>query len=1113
MSESIAKLQPTRTMHLRGFDRRGAAASFVALSDSEFYIYGVFRDMADFAVLTLWDADDFFEHPRLKYLPDFDFTGITLGFDLQYSGLQPIDSCKYNWIDWATIDIDGVQFKLKDYATISGGGSLGRAEATVSVVGSSIQAFDRVSLIYGTFPFDYIVPGVTSFEFSFYAGGPGTGHTISIGYGGFGGYQNDYTVTEPPHPPEPLWSSSDVVDALVAAVNAGAGDPRCVASIGSATNKVKLTPKIYDGSYSAGQGSDGGEGTVSIYGVDAEYVAQYFTDAINAADYSSVTMPLTATRSGAAITIKAGIAGEDGNRVGIYTLHKTATLAFSSDNFYLTGGSSSVVWSVSLPFGTGSLPSSIRKMWMTFAPHLPLPAAAYVDTEWNAHFTSWSVTDTSDHRALKVAGPGSVRVDSRDAWARYAGTGWSEETGWFQGGFARRASKVADGTNPVDDSVSVEYHCQHVHDLYVGTSLYSDRGVVSVLLDNVSQADLNCSLGDDPAVVTRRRIASSVAAGAHTVILTLKPAPGGGSPVPSGYFYFDFLESAVPADVPGPDVTYTGVTAAIDYDTDHSYKLPPARLLWNLDKLGLHGAVNEYLGVFWWNQRVRSGGGPKAAVVTFGGTWASGDTATLQFDDSALVKLVFPADTLDTIAQHFVYAINSTFIAVWAEKTGTGEITIRQYSPIWDIVLAKSKVSAAGTVTVTPTSNPIQAATEGTWEIDTSASDPINYPTRMWHADLYSRLASLGWGVVTSLSMELVDPPEATGAVYAARFPDGTAVTTDTGFANLHSVHCAPSAAVLALQQTAFTSIADLQAAAGLVPYVQFGEFLWWFFPRYTGIGMLGVSNTSPIEITTIMSHGRATGETVILSGVRGNTAANGTWTITVTAPNKFTLDGSAGNGAWTGQGYMRYGGMAYYDAETAAAALVALGRALATFWTQDDDPAAVHSGADADFLAARLAAHVAAIRSAVLAAHGSARFELLYPDDVNNSACYATLDFPWPQGGRLNHRVNTPAAWTAKTGSGLDRMKVEALSWGATYRNKDAAAAAIDVATTDMTWPKADTAYLMPIYDPGCAWPAEYLRAMNRGTPLIVLWAFDHIALYSWPWPLPENAASATTL
>lgn len=65
-----------------------------------------------------------------------------------------------------------------------------------------------------------------------------------------------------------------------------------------------------------------------------------------------------------------------------------------------------------------------------------------------------------------------------------------------------------------------------------------------------------------------------------------------------------------------------------------------------------------------------------------------------------------------------------------------------------------------------------------------------------------------------------------------------------------------------------------------------------------------GATNASPIEITvTAAAHRLATGDRVVITGVGGNTAANSTWTITKTAANKFTLDGSTGNGAYTSGG------------------------------------------------------------------------------------------------------------------------------------------------------------------------------------------------------------------
>jgi hypothetical protein len=67
-----------------------------------------------------------------------------------------------------------------------------------------------------------------------------------------------------------------------------------------------------------------------------------------------------------------------------------------------------------------------------------------------------------------------------------------------------------------------------------------------------------------------------------------------------------------------------------------------------------------------------------------------------------------------------------------------------------------------------------------------------------------------------------------------------------------------------------------------------------------TKITAAGSTNTTPITVT-VNSHGYSTGDTVVMAGDTGNTAANGTWEITVTGTNTFTLDGSVGNGTSAG--------------------------------------------------------------------------------------------------------------------------------------------------------------------------------------------------------------------
>lgn len=61
-------------------------------------------------------------------------------------------------------------------------------------------------------------------------------------------------------------------------------------------------------------------------------------------------------------------------------------------------------------------------------------------------------------------------------------------------------------------------------------------------------------------------------------------------------------------------------------------------------------------------------------------------------------------------------------------------------------------------------------------------------------------------------------------------------------------------------------------------------------------------TNAVPIVVTSA-AHGLTTGASVKITGVEGNTAANGTWTITVVDADTFSLDDSAGDGSYRGAG------------------------------------------------------------------------------------------------------------------------------------------------------------------------------------------------------------------
>lgn len=63
-----------------------------------------------------------------------------------------------------------------------------------------------------------------------------------------------------------------------------------------------------------------------------------------------------------------------------------------------------------------------------------------------------------------------------------------------------------------------------------------------------------------------------------------------------------------------------------------------------------------------------------------------------------------------------------------------------------------------------------------------------------------------------------------------------------------------------------------------------------------------GATNANPIQITTLAAHNLNSGDTVTITGVTGNTAANGSFVVTVVDATNFTI-AIAGNGSYVSGG------------------------------------------------------------------------------------------------------------------------------------------------------------------------------------------------------------------
>ena len=103
---------------------------------------------------------------------------------------------------------------------------------------------------------------------------------------------------------------------------------------------------------------------------------------------------------------------------------------------------------------------------------------------------------------------------------------------------------------------------------------------------------------------------------------------------------------------------------------------------------------------------------------------------------------------------------------------------------------------------------------------------------------------------------------------------------------------------LLRAQSSSMTSLAFTPAQAAAV--LQAVRDALAKLPAPVTIAVAGASGAgTPVTITTRQPSGLQSGAEVTIAGVQGNTAANGTWAITVVTPTTFMLDGSVGDGAW----------------------------------------------------------------------------------------------------------------------------------------------------------------------------------------------------------------------
>ena len=184
-------------------------------------------------------------------------------------------------------------------------------------------------------------------------------------------------------------------------------------------------------------------------------------------------------------------------------------------------------------------------------------------------------------------------------------------------------------------------------------------------------------------------------------------------------------------------------------------------------------------------------------------------------------------------------------------------------------------------------------------------------------------------------------------------------------------------------------------------------------------------------------------------------------------------------------------GGMPFYDAYTTAGFQAEYGTAMHVFTDPSNDPTAYPN--ESAFLPKLIGTFTTAIQDAVIAAYPTARFEVLYPPDVNDAA--------------LTRVINLPAsAWTPVN---MACLKTENFTYTGN-RDLNRARQAVQL-PEDLGFTASQSSHLIGIGDYTSPWLKEWSIAVSAGLESVVLFALDQFCLIGYPVPLSSGDARSS--
>ncbi len=708
---------------------------------------------------------------------------------------------------------------------------------------------------------------------------------------------------------------------------------------------------------------------------------------------------VSASAEGARIVLTwFGAPGSNGNRIGVYgTVHGAGTGSWAPWWSTFSGGISPERWRVDLDFSNlrdmnGALvpTARVRKMRWTWA--ADLQAGDFASGEFAVVVTNWTVTGTN--LLYAVAGPGSRRIEDDAPEVSYAGA-WTEERGNYSGGSIR-------WTATAGAQLRCCYTAGAAHSLYLGTRRADAGGRITVQVDANPSVTLDLSLSGEDVLL--RVPLGQMAGQGHAVTITHTGSPG-------SYFYFDFLEIAIPSNALPSFGTVATTTLATDWDTDHSIAIAPERTAWLLHTLGFRGRANHYAGALWFYELCRPGHRYAWGTVTFAGAPEFGSTTQIVVGQSPITHVNLIGDTAESVAKCFELLINGGSTGVWARAEDTTlTITARAMGTEGDGIGLSASTGNTG-FSATASGPALASGVDGRWQTDLTAMPRMNRAARDWSRSYSRALQGYGIAVAAGFSMELQHGDDSVSAGIAQRYPNG-----DPTWLNTPALQTNFGPASTAFWKQAYADLAGVMAEAGTPPYLQFGEVQWWYFAAASG--------------------------------------------------------------------------MPFYDGYTTSSFQAAYGRPMTVIPSQNADPGPLAE--ECAWLPKLIGEFTKAIADFVRQSHPDARFEVLYPPDVNDTP--------------LNKIINFPGSyWTP---ANLACLKTENFTYTGD-RDLDKARDSIQMPMQN-GFPPSQASHLVGIGEYTTPWQKEQRLALGAGVESIVLFALDQFCLIGYALPLARGSRRA---